>query len=257
MDNVRICPVCKTKMEYDDLTDRFVCGICGGSESAPKGAETPLEDPVEILRSYAESFQCKSVSEVLTQAETVKTELYLTQISSHPALTALSKAIPGSSLPHNIADYCETAKELFATEERIRKAEKEIKKAEAFARGWNINDRSNGEKINWDVLLAVLAAPMVRLLKIVLRNSLYFHVDKQTLNSLFHAFLLLDALVIVYLIISKIVKRIKIRTDDPVRRSKSVMKDLLEKLYKIQEKKEKILREIQSEETKINEKYKK
>lgn len=233
--------------------------------SDPKTVNTKT-DPYVILHAYAQDFECDTVEETLVQSEKLQSLEYLNMISTHDSLVTFKEALPKSKIPRNILEYCEKMRQIFKAEEDLRDSQKDLKMAEQYVKGRIEREKHIPyvkEKKDHSTIIILLIMPLLVFFPVLFGreddSNEKFIKNKSDFNTLLKVVGIMYAIIFLILLVMGIRSLIRNRAEkvNPklVKIKKSEMDNQFDRIYKLQEEKEEILKDIRNEENALRAKY--
>ncbi len=235
------------------------------SDTKPVSAKT---DPYVILHAYAQDFECDTVEEVLVQSEKIQSEEYLDMISTHPSLATLREVLPKMKIPQNITEYCNKVRQIDKAEKDLRGSQEDLKRTEKYVKASIEREKyrpKRKEKADKGTIGVYLSIPLIMFFVILFGRWKTSHEkfvqNKSDFKTLVIMFILIYAVIFIIMGVYKIRSLLEDHKYSPGAKNKviEIRKDAIddgfERIYKLQEEKGEILKDIRDEENALREKY--
>ena len=235
------------------------------SDTMPVSAKT---DPYVILHAYAQDFECDTVEEVLVQSEKIQSEEYLDMISTHPSLATLREVLPKTKIPQNITEYCNKVRQIDKVEKDLRGSQEDLKRTEKYVKASIEREKyrpKRKEKADKGTIGVYLSIPLIMFFVILFGRWKTSHEkfvqNKSDFKTLVILFILIYAVIFIIMGVYKIRSLLEDHKYSPGAKNKviEIRKDAIddgfERIYKLQEEKGEILKDIRDEENALREKY--
>ncbi|MBR6253971.1 MAG: hypothetical protein IKR22_00925 [Clostridiales bacterium] len=235
------------------------------SDTKPVSAKT---DPYVILHAYAQDFECDTVEEVLVQSEKIQSEEYLDMISTHPSLATLREVLPKTKIPQNITEYCNKVRQIDKAEKDLRGSQEDLKRTEKYVKASIEREKyrpKRKEKADKGTIGVYLSIPLIMFFVILFGRWKTSHEkfvqNKSDFKTLVIMFILIYAVIFIIMGVYKIRSLLEDHKYSPGAKNKviEIRKDAIddgfERIYKFQEEKGEILKNIRDEENALREKY--
>ena len=235
------------------------------SDTKPVSAKT---DPYVILHAYAQDFECDTVEEVLVQSEKIQSEEYLDMISTHPSLATLREVLPKTKIPQNITEYCNKVRQIDKAEKDLRGSQEDLKRTEKYVKASIEREKyrpKRKEKADKGTIGVYLSIPLIMFFVILFGRWKTSHEkfvqNKSDFKTLVIVFILIYAVIFIIMGVYKIRSLLEDHKYSPGAKNKviEIRKDAIddgfERIYKLQEEKGEILKNIRDEENALREKY--
>ena len=273
-------PVIQKKKSYTEALEMPAPKADKKSSDRPvvseKRTDTPSDtkavsaktDPYVILHAYAQDFECDTVEEVLVQSEKIQSEEYLDMISTHPSLATLREVLPKTKIPQNITEYCNKVRQIDKAEKDLRGSQEDLKRTEKYVKASIEREKyrpKRKEKADKGTIGVYLILPLLMFFVLLFgrwkRTHEKFVQNKSDFKTLVIMILLIYALIFIIMAIYKMRSLIEDHKYSPGAKNKviEIRKDAIddgfERIYKLQEVKGEILKDIRNEENALREKY--